>query len=73
MPTTERFWSGGRRRFVAKTLATIGVLLVGGLVTSEVLERLSGLFKSLIGTGAVAAVVGAIIVWSDEGRSSEEE
>lgn len=73
MAAVRRFWSGGRRRFIAKTLATGSLLLVGGLVTSEVLEKLSVVLKWLIGAGAAIAFLVAVLVWSDESSSSKED
>ena len=68
----KRFWSGGRRRFLAKTLSTVGLLLMGALFTSDVLEKFSVVLRGLISLTAVGAVVGAVLTWSDEAGSSEE-
>ena len=66
MADQARFWSGGRRRFIARILSTLGILLVGALVTSEVLEKLSLGLKWVICAGAVMAVMSAVLVWSDD-------
>ena len=72
MAAVKRFWSGGRRRFVARTLSTVGLVLVGGLVTGEVLEKLSTALKWLVGLGAFGVLSSAVVMWSDEDTSKED-
>jgi hypothetical protein len=68
----RKFWTGGRRRFVARLLSTLGFLLVGGLFTSEILETLSPVLRGLIGLGGFVALTGAVLVWSDEDSEKGE-
>jgi len=72
MAEVKRFWSGGRRRFVARTLATVGFLLLGGLFTSEVLEKLPAMLRWLTFGSAIVSFIGAVLIWSDENESKEE-
>jgi len=72
MAVPKRFWSGGRRRFVARLLSTGGLLLVGGLVTSEVLEKLSPVLKWVLGVAAAVALIGAVVIWSDDDPNTED-
>jgi len=59
------FWTNGRRRLIAKTLANLFLLLIGASATGEVVVGLPWWLKVVVGAAIVASGVAAVIVMPD--------
>ena len=65
--TEKTFWNHARRRLMAKTLATLFLLLIGAAATGDVVIGSPLWLKIAMGVGVAASAIVAVVVMPDDG------
>jgi len=65
------FWTNGRRRLIAKTLANLFLLLIGASATGEVVVGLAWWLKLAVGVAIVVSGVLSVVVMPGEAEKAE--